>query len=67
MAMSLNIETVQYILIRILNDCDFYGREGKEAERIASYAAGVLDMAHAVIEAIEKLERQQCQTQQDGT
>lgn len=58
MAMSLNIENVQYILIGILNDCNFYEREGKDAERIASYTSGVLDMANAVIEAIEKLEGQ---------
>lgn len=55
MATRLNIEDVQYILIGILNDFDFYGREGKEAEHAASYTSGVLDMANAVIEAIVKL------------
>jgi hypothetical protein len=58
MAMGLNAENVRYILSGILNECDFYGKEGKEAEHIVSYTSGVLDMANAVIEAIERLNGQ---------
>lgn len=55
MAMRLEKENVRFILMSILNDCDLYGREEKEAEHLVDYIAGVNDMANAVIEAIEKL------------
>lgn len=55
MAMRLEKENVRIILMSILDDCDLYGREGKEAEHLASYISGVKDMANAVIEAIGQL------------
>lgn len=55
MEMRLEKENVRIILMGILNDIDHYGLEGKDAERNASYTAGVLDMANAVIKAIEEL------------
>jgi hypothetical protein len=55
MAMRLEKENVRIILMNILNNCEFYGQDDKNAEHISSYAAGVLDMANAVIEAIDQL------------
>lgn len=55
MAMRLEKENVRIILMNILDECDLYGREGKEAEHLASYISGVKDMANAVIEAIGQL------------
>ena len=52
MAMKLEKENVRIILMDILNNIEFYGLEGKDAEHHASYTAGVLDMANAVIDAI---------------
>ena len=55
MAMRLETENVRIILVNILNGCEFYGAEDKNAEHIASYTAGALDMANAVMEAIRGL------------
>jgi hypothetical protein len=55
MAMRLEKENVRIILMNILNNCEFYGQDDKNAEHISSYTAGVLDMANAVIEAIDQL------------
>lgn len=55
MAMRLEKENVRIILMNIMNDMDHYGLEGKDAEHNASYLAGVLDMANAVIAAIGQL------------
>ncbi len=55
MAMRLETENVRRILMDILNDVEFYGLEDKQAEHTASYTSGVLDMANAVILAIEEL------------
>ena len=55
MAMRLERENVRIILMNIMNDMDLYGLDGKDAEHHASYLAGVLDMANAVIEAIGQL------------
>lgn len=55
MAMRLEKENVRIILMNILNGCEFYGQDGKDAEHTSSYVAGVLDMANAVIEAIGQL------------
>lgn len=55
MAMRLEKENVRIILMNILDDCDLYGLEGKEAEHMASYISGARDMANAVIEAIGQL------------
>lgn len=55
MAMRLEKENVRIILMNILNDMEHYGLDGKDAEHHASYIAGALDMANAVIEAIGQL------------
>ena len=55
MAMRLETENVRVIVMTILNDCDMYGREDKEAEHMSSYISGVIDTANAVIDAIVKL------------
>lgn len=55
MAMRLEKENVRIILMDILSDMELYGREGKDAEHNASYVAGALDMANAVIQAIGEL------------
>ena len=55
MAMKLEKENVHIIFIDLLNGMEFYGLEGKDAEYQSCYISGALDMANAVIEAIEKL------------
>jgi hypothetical protein len=55
MAMRLEKENVRIILMNILNGMELYGCEGKDAEHNSSYVAGALDMANAVIHAIEGL------------
>lgn len=55
MATRLETENVRIILCKILNECDLYGVEDKDAEHIAHYVAGALDMANAVVEAIVEL------------
>ena len=55
MAMRLEKENVRIILMNILNDMELYALDGKDAEHHASYIAGALDMANAVIEAIGQL------------
>lgn len=37
MAMKLEKENVRIIFMSILDDCDLYGREGKEAEHLLDY------------------------------
>lgn len=55
MAMRLEKENVRIIFMNLLNDMEFYGAEGNDAENQSNYIAGALDMANAVIEAIGKL------------
>ena len=55
MAMKLVKENVRIILIDMLNNMEFYGLEGKDAEYQSCYISGALDMANAVIKAIEEL------------
>ena len=55
MAMELTTENVRIILMNILNGCEFYGQEDKNAEHISSYTAGALDMANAVMKTIKEL------------
>ncbi len=55
MAMKLEKENVRIIALKILSDMELYGLDGRDAEHHASYVAGVLDMANAVIHAIEEL------------
>ena len=54
MAMRLDKENVRIVFMDIVSDA-LYGYEDKEAEHNASYIAGALDMANAVIRAIEEL------------
>ena len=53
--MRLEKENVRIIVMSILDDCDLYGCDGKEAEHLLDYIAGVKDMANAVIDAIDAL------------
>ena len=46
MAMRLEKENVRIIFMDILDECDLYCREGKEAEHLLDYIAGVKDMAN---------------------
>ena len=52
MATRLETENVRIILCKILNECDLHCAEDKDAEYVAHYIAGALDMANAVMEAI---------------
>ena len=53
MAKTLETEIVRIILCNILDDCSYWEREGKDAEKLLCYIAGVTDMANAIMEAIE--------------
>ena len=55
MAMRLEKENVRIIFMSILDECDLYGSEGKEAEQLLGYIAGAKDMANAVMDAIVAL------------
>ena len=55
MAMRLEKENVRLILGTILDECELWEREGKDAEKMLCYIAGVKDMANAVMEAIVAL------------
>lgn len=55
MAMRLEKESVRIILGKLLDECGFWEREGKEAEKLLCYIAGVNDMANEVMQAIEEL------------
>ena len=55
MAYKLETENVRIIENKILNDIEYWGIDGKEAEKSLAYVAGDLDMANAVIKAIEDL------------
>lgn len=51
----LESENVRYVLQELLTECDLYGREGKEAEKMVHYICGLNDMANAIIKAIKDL------------
>ena len=55
MAIKLEKENVRIIFMGILDECDLYGREGKEAEHLLDYIDGAKDMANAVMDAIAEL------------
>lgn len=57
MAAKLTPENVRIILFEMLVGIDYWGAEGKEAEKDLCYIAGMCDMADAVIKAIEELKR----------
>lgn len=54
-ALKLEKENVRMCLMNLLNGMELYGVEGKEAEQGMSYISGAVDMANAVIQAIEDL------------
>lgn len=47
-------EKVAVILKGLLVEMDTYGAEGKDAEHIASYIAGLTDMACEVMRALDE-------------
>ena len=55
MAMRLEKENVRIILGNLLDDCGFWEFEGKDAEKLLAYIAGITDMANAVMAVIEDL------------
>ena len=55
MAMRLETENVRFIEQQLMDDMELYGAEGKDAERLVQYIAGMHDMANAVIRAIQEL------------
>ena len=52
MAQKLSTGNVNIIEQKILDELDYFGIEGKEAEKNLVYIAGVHDMANAVRNAI---------------
>lgn len=54
-ALKLEKENVRICLMNLLNGMELYGAEGKEAEQGMAYISGAIDMANAVIQAIEDL------------
>lgn len=55
MAMRLEKENVRIILGKMLNDCGYWELEGKDAEKLLTYIAGMTDMANAVMKAIDEM------------
>lgn len=55
MAMRLEKENIRIIFMNILDNMEHYGLEGKDAEHQSCYIAGALDMANAVMDAIQGL------------
>ena len=53
MAKRLEAGDVRTMLVNMLADCGLYGLEGKDAEAMVHYIAGMTDMANAVICSIE--------------
>lgn len=53
-ATRLTTENVRIILNNFLNDMDYWGCDGKEAEKQLCYISGATDMANAVIRTIEE-------------
>ena len=55
MAMKLETGNIHRIVLNILNEMDMNGADEKDAIYVCNYLAGIVDMANAVIEAIEDL------------
>ena len=53
--MKLKAEDVRFIMQNLLDDVEYWDREGKDAEKQLAYIAGVMDTAEAVMRAIEDL------------
>ena len=51
-AIRLTTENVRIILGKLLDDCGYWEFEGKDAEKLLCYIAGLTDMAKAVMTAI---------------
>ena len=54
--MKLGKENVRIILGQQLDDCGYWEFEGKDAEKLLCYIAGLTDMANAIMKAIDELE-----------
>lgn len=52
----LTADTVRRWVLEKIADLGLYGTTGDEAGHLASYIAGMVDMANEVIHAIEELE-----------
>lgn len=52
----LTADTVRRLVLEKIADLGLYGTTGDEAGHLASYIAGMVDMANEVIHAIEELE-----------
>lgn len=52
----LTADTVRRLVLEKIADLGLYGTTGDEAGHLASYIAGMVDMANEVIQAIEELE-----------
>lgn len=57
---KLSTETVRRMVLEKIADLGLYGTTGDEAGHLASYIAGMVDMANEVIHAIEELEGKRC-------
>ena len=55
MAMKLTTENVTYLESQMLDELGFWEHEGKDAEKLLAYIAGIHDMANAVRKAIREL------------
>lgn len=55
MAMKLTTENVNVLEAKMLDDISYWEEEGKGAEKLLMYIAGIHDMANAVRRAIGEL------------
>lgn len=55
MAMRLTTENVNILETRMLDEIAYWEDEGKSAEKVLAYIAGLHDMAEAVRKAIREL------------
>lgn len=55
MAMRLTTENVNILETRMLDEIAYWEDEGKSAEKVLTYIAGLHDMAEAVRKAIREL------------
>lgn len=50
---SIDPGVIREELVKLLEDCGYCEREGKDAEKLLTYTAGALDMANAIIARYE--------------
>lgn len=55
MAMRLDCENVRIIEHDMINELDYWEMDGKDAEKLLTYIAGIHGMAEAVMKAIREL------------